>query len=109
MVGKRGILRDFINDGYKGVNKISEAKCFAKFKIDRARIRKFELKIPPQWKIVVLLLTVLVPLNLSVDDRCDGTRCDVNANCVFDEGRRQCVCKNGWTGDGTSCFGEYSC
>lgn len=35
-----------------------------KFKIDRARIRKFELKILPQWKIVVLLLTVLVPLNL---------------------------------------------
>ena len=57
-------MRDFINDGYKGVNKISEAKCFSKFKIDCARIRKFELKIPPQWKIVVLLLTVLVPLNL---------------------------------------------
>ena len=57
-------MRDFINDGYKGFNKISEAKCFAKFKIDRTRIRKFELKIPPQWKIVVLLLTVLVPLNL---------------------------------------------
>lgn len=64
MVRKRGILRDFISDGYKGFNKISEAKSFAKFKIDRTRIRKFELKIPPQWKIVVLLLTVLVPLNL---------------------------------------------
>ena len=64
MVTKRGILRDFISDGYKGFSKISEAKYFAKFKIDGARIRKFELKISPQWKIVVLLLTVLVPLNL---------------------------------------------
>lgn len=100
-------MRDFINDGYKGVNKISEAKCFSKFKIDRARIRKFELKIPVENRCIAL--DRLGSLESSVDDTCGGTRCDVNANCVFDEGRRQCVCKNGWTGDGTSCFGEYSC
>lgn len=56
-----------------------------------------------------IALDRLSSLESSVDDKCGGTRCDVNANCVFDEGRRQCVCKNGWTGDGTSCFGEYSC
>ena len=41
-------------------------------------------------------------------DRCEGVKCDKNAECVqfVLGGRQQCVCKEGWKGDGRNCYGK---
>lgn len=46
---------------------------------------------------------------LSADGTCDGVVCGENSKCVARASgsqERQCVCKNGWTGDGRSCGGK---
>ena len=34
--------------------------------------------------------------------------CDVNAVCTNTAGSHICVCKSGYSGDGISCYGNYS-
>lgn len=56
--------------------------------------------------------TVIVKLIISFDldiDECvaDLTECDVNADCRNTEGSFTCACKAGFTGNGTSCKGNY--
>ena len=40
-------------------------------------------------------------------DECknDEHKCDVNANCFNVKGHYECLCKEGYKGDGLSCFG----
>ena len=45
----------------------------------------------------------------AADDTCDGVICDQNSACVpiaLGGRDRQCVCLDGWTGDGRSCTGK---
>ena len=47
--------------------------------------------------------------SLSADspDTCEGVKCDPNAECIefVPSRRRLCVCKEGWQGDGRTCYG----
>ena len=38
----------------------------------------------------------------------DPSVCDANADCVDTDGTATCTCKNGYTGDGQTCNGNYS-
>ena len=43
-----------------------------------------------------------------VNECSDGNHvCDVNSNCNNTDGSHICTCKEGYTGDGQSCQGEY--
>lgn len=43
------------------------------------------------------------------DGTCEMVTCDPNADCnrTFPSGRRQCICKLGWQGDGRTCSGTF--
>ena len=43
----------------------------------------------------------------SADGTCDGVQCHVNATCFKPSAGKpgQCVCKDGWQGDGKTCEG----
>lgn len=45
---------------------------------------------------------------LLADGTCEGFKCDDNADCnrTFPSGRRRCLCKPGWQGNGQSCSGN---
>ena len=44
-------------------------------------------------------------------DECstDPSPCDADADCINSEGSYSCTCKQGFTGDGTSCQGTCEC
>ena len=45
-------------------------------------------------------------LQSDVDECKNGEhKCDVNANCFNVKGHYECLCKEGYKGDGLSCFG----
>ena len=46
-------------------------------------------------------------LKFSDIDECISNSCDTNANCENVIGSYNCKCKGGFTGDGTSCKGNY--
>ena len=45
-------------------------------------------------------------MSLDVDECSEESDdCDSNADCTNTDGSFTCVCKTGWTGDGTTCSG----
>ena len=44
-------------------------------------------------------------------DECsaDSSPCDENADCTNSDGSYFCTCKQGFTGDGTTCDGKPEC
>ena len=47
-------------------------------------------------------------LVFSADGTCDGVQCHDNATCFKTSAEKpgQCVCKDGWQGDGKTCEGQ---
>lgn len=39
-------------------------------------------------------------------DECASQPCHIHANCINTPGAHQCVCKDGFVGDGLSCIGK---
>jgi hypothetical protein len=46
---------------------------------------------------------------LAPADACKESQCDVNAYCVSDNGKANCICKTSWQGDGHSCVDVNEC
>ena len=49
-------------------------------------------------------------LSISDIDECTRNRnpCDENADCLNNDGSFSCVCKKGFTGNGTDCLGKVN-
>ena len=56
----------------------------------------------------IKLFVTIFPI-VTADGTCEGVTCDSNAECIRElpERRRQCVCKDGWQGDGRACSGRF--
>ena len=54
---------------------------------------------------------LLIYLFCSITDPClsNNGKCDTNANCTNNAGFAYCTCKSGFSGDGISCAGMWSC
>ena len=46
---------------------------------------------------------------LDIDECLISNECDSNASCENTDGSFLCQCKIGFTGEGSSCSGEYAC
>ena len=60
-------------------------------------------------KIEVKISILNVTCSLDIDECSNGSHlCDVNANCTNSVGSHNCTCKEGFTGNGTSCAGTLN-
>lgn len=48
----------------------------------------------------------MLHVKLDIDD-CESKPCDSNATCSNTAGSFTCACKDGFTGNGTTCTGKY--
>lgn len=49
-----------------------------------------------------------LPHSLDIDECArDSDNCDLNANCVNTQGSFECVCREGYEGNGRMCTGMY--
>lgn len=57
---------------------------------------------------IILINDIKLPRSLDIDECDRGTdNCDLNANCVNTQGSFECMCREGYEGNGRMCTGIY--
>ena len=91
--------------GYQGNGTHCICEFLYSLKFELFLAKKNTLKFPVQFTKKKYEFSFLA------DGTCDGVVCGQNSACIprSDGSReRQCVCVDGWTGDGRSCFGNVT-
>ena len=88
-------------EGFEGNGTNCEGRfcrfCFHTVNCERSKCSRTKTK----WNVVVLLDT----WSFSDVDECERKPCHENANCTNTPGSFECLCKTGYTGNGSHCAG----